>query len=111
MPCRRGFCPMRPFVSDPFPVESVELEFALVVLPEHGVLLFLLEKAVTHGERFNLGTHETAERVLGRAHNRLPAHVEAGIDDHWTARTTLEAADERVIAGVRFAVHRLDARG
>ena len=75
------------------------------------ILHFLPEKAVAHGKRLDLGTHEATERVLRSAHDRLPAHIEAGVDDHRTAGELLEPADERMVAGVRFTVHGLDARG
>src|SRR5205807_5911372 len=102
-------------LADPWYVlvseSSIEFESALVILAEGRVLHFLLEKAVAHRERLDLGAHEATECVLRSAHDRLPAHVEAGIDDHRAAGAALEALDERMIAGVRFAVHRLDARG
>src|SRR5262245_5769075 len=71
-------------------VDSVELELVLVVLLERRVLALLAQEAVAHRERLDLGAHEAAERVLGRADDRLAAHVEASVDDDRAASTVLK---------------------
>src|SRR5262245_57577824 len=76
----------------------IELELILVVELQRFGLPRLLEVAVADRERVDLRAHEAAEGVLGRADDRFAAHVEAGVDDHRTARQPLELRDERVVA-------------
>src|SRR4051812_45380959 len=66
-------------------IALIELEGVFVVLLQRRVLSFLPQKAVADRERLDLRAHEAAERVLGRADDRLAAHVEAGVDDHRAA--------------------------
>src|SRR5262245_30253251 len=89
---------------------AVELELVLVVLRQRRVLALLAQEAVAHREALDLGAHEAAERVLGRADDRLAAHVEAGVDDHRAAGLLLEALDQRVVLRIGLLVHRLHAR-
>src|SRR5215813_5107825 len=58
---------------------SVQFESVLVVEFKRRILLVLLEKAVADHERIDFGAHEAAERILDAAHDRLAAHVEAGV--------------------------------
>ena len=55
---------------------SVRVEGVAVVELQGRQLLALLEEAVADGEHVELGAHEAAEGVLGRAHDGLAAHVE-----------------------------------
>src|SRR5437868_1159515 len=65
-----GACP-RP------PGWSVQLEAPLIVLTKRRALPLLREIAVSGRKNLDVGSHEAAEGVLGRAHDRLAAHVEA----------------------------------
>ena len=55
----------------------IELEGVLVVELQRRVLVFLPEEAVADHQHLDLAAHEAAEGVLGRADDRLAAHVEA----------------------------------
>lgn len=72
---------------------SIELEGVFVVAPERGVLLLFPQDAVADDQHLDLGAHETTEGVLGRANNRLAAHIEARIDENRAAGQRLEAGD------------------
>ena len=63
-------------------------------------MLFLLEQAVADGQDLDLGPHEAPVRVLRCADNRLPPHVETGIDQHRTASPSLKQRKQRVVAGI-----------
>src|SRR6185295_16488685 len=89
---------------------SVELELVLVALLQSRVLVFLPQEAVADRQALDLGAHEAAERVLGRADDRLAAHVEAGVHDHRAAGLLLVGGNEVVKLRVRFPVHRLHPR-
>src|SRR5258706_2019735 len=91
-------------------LSSVRVEGILIVELERRILPRLVEEAVADDERLDLGTHEAAERVLGRADDRLAAHVEAGVDEHRAAGRRLERLEQAVETGVGLLVHRLDAR-
>jgi hypothetical protein len=60
--------------------------------------------------RRDLGAHEAAEGVLGRADDRLAAHVEAGVDQHRQPVSALKREQRRGSAGWSSRVHGLDAR-
>src|SRR5262245_50905362 len=64
---------------------SVKLEGFLVVELELRVLPILAQEAVADGEALDFRSHEAAEGVARRAHDRLAAHVEAGVDQHRAA--------------------------
>src|SRR6185295_17324655 len=89
---------------------SVELELVLVALLQRRVLVLFPQEAVADGEPLDPGAHEAAERVLGRADDRLAAHVEAGVDDHGAAGPLLVGGNELMKLRVRFLVHRLHPR-
>ena len=82
----------------------VQLEANFVVLPERWILLLLAQHGIADHQAFDVGAHEAAEGVLGRAHNRLAAHVEGGIDEHGTAGETVELLDQGVIGRVGVAM-------
>src|SRR5215468_1733083 len=79
---------------------SIRLELVLVVDLERRVLLGLAQHAIADDEKLDLVAHETAESILGRADDRLAAHVEAGIDQDATTSLLLEARDQGVEARV-----------
>src|SRR6185503_5496217 len=81
---------------------SVELELVLVVQLQPGILALLLQEAVADREALDLGSHEAAERVLGRADDRLAAHVEAGVHDHRATGFVLEFIQQQIKFRVRF---------
>src|SRR5262249_15227043 len=87
----------------------VELEGVLVVELEGRILVFLLEEAVADHQHLDLAAHEAAEGVLGRAYDRLAAHVERGVDHDRAPGLRLEGRDQVMKRGVGFAMHRLDA--
>src|SRR5438552_1013813 len=89
---------------------SVELERGGVVGLFPGILFRLGEVAVADGERVYLRSHEAAERVLGRADDRLAADVEARVDEDRAAGALLEARNQRVEARIGVGVNGLDAR-
>jgi hypothetical protein len=62
-------CQARPAIEASM---SMSLAFGLVLLQD--------DEALEH-EHVHVGVHEAAVGVLGRAHDRLAAHVEAGVDD------------------------------
>src|SRR5215510_12979769 len=87
----------------------VRLELVLVVDLERRVLLGLAQHAVADDEQLDLVAHEAAEGVLGRADDRLAAHVEARVDQDAAAGLLLEARDQCVEARVGVGVHGLHA--
>src|SRR4051794_15038023 len=89
---------------------SVRLELVLVVPDSRLILVLLAEHAISDGKQVDVCSHEAAECVLWRAHNRLPTHVKARINQNWAAGTRLEAGEERVEQQVGFGVDRLHAR-
>src|SRR5688500_20195570 len=89
---------------------SVELESVLVVLLQGRVLPVLVQQAVAHGQRLDLGGHDAAERVFRAADDRLAAHWEVGVDQHRASGQLLELGNEPVIPRVGVAVHGLHAR-
>src|SRR5215469_11224314 len=64
---------------------SIRLEAVPRVVTERRVLVFLPQHEIADNQKIDLAPHEAMEGVLGRAHNRLAAHVEACIDEHRTA--------------------------
>ena len=72
--------------NDASSLPSIELEGVLVVDPERRVLVVLVEKAVAGHQHLDVGAHETAERVLRRAHDGLAAHIEAVLTTTGQAR-------------------------
>ena len=57
-----------------------------------------------------MGTHEAPKRILGRAHDRLAAHIEAGVDYDRAAGLALERRNQRVVTRIGVLVHCLNAR-
>src|SRR5262245_25772705 len=88
----------------------VRLELVLVVDLELRILLRLAQHAVADDEKLDLVAHEAAEGVLGRAHDRLAAHVEACVDQNSAAGLLLEARDQRMETRAGVGVHRLYTR-
>ena len=64
----------------------VQLEPILVVEAQLRILLLLPEKAIADGQRVDVRAHEAAKGVFGRAHDRLAAHVGAGVASEPPAR-------------------------
>src|SRR4051794_40798164 len=89
---------------------SVGLEDIPVFRPESRILPCLVEHAVADHERLEVASHETAEGVLGRAHDGLAAHIEARVDEDGTTRARLERRQQRVKTRIGVPVHGLDAR-
>src|SRR6188472_4371855 len=83
---------------------SIELETALVLPLQRGVPVLFSQQAIADGQCFDLGSHETAECVLGRADDGLATDVEARVDDDRAAGETFERAQQRVITRIRFPV-------
>src|SRR5258708_23130847 len=88
---------------------AIRLDARLVVDGERRVLFFLSQEAVADRERVDLRAHEAAEGILGRADDRLPAHVETGVDQHRAAGRALERGQQRMEARIGLAVDGLDA--
>src|SRR5262245_4033264 len=88
----------------------VEVKSVLVVQLGCG-LLGLAQGAIANEQGLHLRAHEAAEGVLWRAHDRLAAHVETRVHEHGAPSAALEGLNERVVTGVRFLVHGLDACG
>src|SRR5215510_16399040 len=77
---------------------SIRREGVAVVPPQRRQLLLLAQHAVADGEHVELGSHEAAESILWRAHDRLAAHVETGVDQDRTARHVAKPRQELVEA-------------
>ena len=84
------------------------VEPILVVEFQGGILIFLAKETIADDENVDLAPHKAAECVLGRADDRLAAHIEAGIDQNRAAGQFLKAAEQRVVTRIGFAVHGLD---
>ena len=54
----------------------------MVFLPQAVRLVPFAQQAVADREDVQLGTHETAEGILGRMNDRLTTNVKAGIDQN-----------------------------
>src|SRR3954454_22166081 len=84
---------------------SVRIEGVTIVESKVGILQLLLQQAVSDDEHFDLGTHQTAERVFGRAGNGFAAHIETGVHQHGTAGPFLECAQQRMKSWIRTLMH------
>src|SRR5262249_47089948 len=90
---------------------SIRLELVLIIPPQRGVLLVLDEIAAAGRQYVDLRAHEAAEGILGRAYDRLAAHVEAGVDQDGASGQRVKATDEVVVKRIGLAMHRLHAGG
>ncbi len=61
---------------------SIELDIIFVIQPQCGILLFLEQITIANNRSLDLGPHEAPECILGRAHDGLTAHVEAGVEQY-----------------------------
>jgi len=59
---------------------SIWIENVPIIELQCWVLALFPHKAITGDEHLDLAAHEAAKAVLGRAGDRLAAHIEAGID-------------------------------
>ena len=73
------------------------------------VLLLFHQHVVTDHQAVDVGGGEARVRLLGRADDRLAAHVEAGVHHERAARAFVEALQEPVVDAVAF-VDGLDSR-
>src|SRR5258708_7307118 len=92
------------------PVGSVEPKRILIVELEGGVLVSFLQIKIANGEHVKLCTHKAAKRVFWRAYDRLPAHIEAGIDQNGAAGLSLECGQQGMEARVGLGVNGLNPR-
>ena len=76
-------------------VESVELSF--------------VEHARFQYEEIHLRPHKTAMAIFGTADNRLAAHIETGIDNHWATGLPFKSRKNLPIKRVGFAAHSLNS--
>ena len=84
---------------------SVEGKGVFVVLAEGRVLLLLAQHGVADHQALDIGAHKAAKGVLGRAHDRLAAHIERGIDDYRAARESRNCSSKTIIGLVpRYTV-------
>ena len=88
---------------------SIEIEFFAVVPFQRGVLVLFAQHGTTAREHLDLGAHEASEGVLGRAHDRLTADVERGVDEHGAAGQRVEPLEQLMKERIRRRVHGLDA--
>jgi len=88
---------------------SVQFARVLAAVPKGRVLVYLLQKAIADRKRLDLRAHEAGEGFLGRAYYGPAPIIEAGIHQHGASRSVLERGGQRMIAGVRLLVHRLEA--
>src|SRR5215472_12891651 len=102
--------PLCPSVSPSFPPSSVRIEPIPIVEAQGWILVLLLQEAIADHEDLDLAAHETAECVIGRAGDRLAAHIEAGIDENWAAGQCLKTAQQRMVARVGLTMHGLNPR-
>ncbi len=89
---------------------SIQFKLVLVVNLECRVLLVLAQHTIADDEQLDVVAHEAVEGVFRRAHDRLAADVEAGIDQHWAPGLGLETLDQGVKARIGVGVDGLDAR-
>src|SRR5215467_14311965 len=68
-------------------------------------LLALHQHIVFHYQTVHLSTHETGISLFRSANDRFPAHVERGVDYHWTLRNTFELLDGVVIDRIVFTTN------
>src|SRR5665647_2905659 len=60
----------------------IRLERHAVIHLKRSILLFLPQHAITDREQIELVAHEATKSVFRRAHDRLAADVEGGVDQH-----------------------------
>src|SRR4051812_45111812 len=89
---------------------SIVLERVLVVETQRWRLVVLVHHRIPAYEDVDFRPHEAAKCVLGRADDRLAAHIETGVDDNRAPRLVAECRDQRVVARIGFAMHGLNAR-
>src|SRR5271155_4431730 len=89
---------------------SVEFKGGLVFVPDRGILPCFIEKAIADCQRIDRRSREASPRVFGRASDRLPAPVEAGGFEDRASCALTEGAEQRMVACVGLAMHRLNAR-
>ncbi len=70
---------------------SIWLELILIIDLERGVLLTLTQHAIPDDEEFYIIAHEAAKCILRGADDRFTAHIEAGVNEHWTAGLFFES--------------------
>ena len=87
-----------------------EVDFPVAGVGELG-LVALAEDAVLEHQRVHLGAHEAAVGVLGRAHDRLAAHVERRVDHDRATGEPVERLDDGVELGAVVARDGLEPRG
>ena len=89
---------------------SIGIERVAIIENKIGILAVLIQNAVADHQYLDLGSHEAAEGILGRAGNRLAAHVKARIDEHGAAGFRLEHAEQGVEPGISLVMNGLHAR-
>src|SRR5579863_5138231 len=89
---------------------SIGFETILVFAAQGRILILFAQHAVAGDQHFDVGTHEAAEGIFRRAHDRFAADVEARIDQYRTAGADIETREKFVIARVGLLVDGLDAR-
>src|SRR5512144_1564221 len=79
------------------------------ILAQRGLVL-LVQQVVPHREVVHVGAHEAQVGVVGRADDRLPAHVERRVDHDGDAGELLELGNDVVVQRAVLAPHGLQAR-
>src|SRR5262245_1988941 len=80
------------------------------IFPERGLFLFLQHTRLER-QRIHLRPHKAAVAVFRRANDRLPAHVEARVDDHRAAGLSPKRFDDLPVEWAHLAPHGLNSGG
>src|ERR1700730_13438880 len=75
---------------------SIQIHRQPVIALEAGILIGLLQHAVTNDKHVELVAHEAAEGVFRRAYDRFAANVEAGVDQDGAAGQSLKPVKQFV---------------
>src|SRR5689334_11489764 len=95
--CCRPYAPTPDRICDrPGSVSSIRFECLAVVQLQRGILLRFLQHAIADHEHIELVAHEAAEGIFRRAHDRLAADVETGVDQYGASGQFLEAGQQAV---------------
>src|SRR5262245_36736891 len=72
-------------------------------------LLLLNQYAGLQRQSVHLSPHKTAITILRRANDRLPAHIETGVDDYGAPGLLTESLHDLPVERVRFPAHGLNS--
>src|SRR5262249_37294558 len=88
---------------------SIRLELILVIPFQGWILLLLAQQTIADHKQLDVVAHEATKCILRRAHDRLAAHIETCVYQHWTARFGLESFNQCMKSWIGIEVYRLNA--